>query len=398
MPSSSLKIAGVTGTNGKTTTAFLLQHICDVAQMRCGLIGTVVYKVGDKVVPATRTTPESADLQELLAEMRDAGCRTVAMEVSSHALSQGRVRNVDFDAAVFTNLTQDHLDFHGSMDEYFRAKCLLFEGLRVQRFKQGTAVVNAEDRYGGLLVTKLQQEGTPVLTYGFGVRCDFRASGVRSDFNGIQFQLDALGRSWLVRLPLIGSFNILNALAALGAAHVMGVDVRTAVLALASVPPVPGRLEAVPAKRAFRVFVDYAHTDDALRSVLKTLRELKPRRLITVFGCGGDRDRGKRPLMGSVAEQFSDWSVVTSDNPRSEDPREIAAEVERGMRGGKHEVILDRKEAIQKAVSLAGPRDIVLIAGKGHEAVQEFADRREAFDDVAMARSAIESMPSEFGR
>jgi UDP-N-acetylmuramoyl-L-alanyl-D-glutamate--2,6-diaminopimelate ligase len=178
----------------------------------------------------------------------------------------------------------------------------------------------------------------------------------------------------------------------------MGVDVRTAVLALASVPPVPGRLEAVPAKRAFRVFVDYAHTDDALRSVLKTLRELKPRRLITVFGCGGDRDRGKRPLMGSVAEQFSDWSVVTSDNPRSEDPREIAAEVERGMRGGKHEVILDRKEAIQKAVSLAGPRDIVLIAGKGHEAVQEFADRREAFDDVAMARSAIESMPSEFGR
>jgi UDP-N-acetylmuramoyl-L-alanyl-D-glutamate--2,6-diaminopimelate ligase len=244
----------------------------------------------------------------------------------------------------------------------------------------------------------MQQAGIPSLSYGFGIRSDFRASNVRSDFNGSTFQLDAVGRSWLVRLPLIGTFNVQNALAALAAAHVLGIDVRTAVLALADAPPVPGRLEPVPGKRSFRVFVDYAHTDDALRNVLRTLRDLKPRRIITVFGCGGDRDRSKRPVMGSVAEEFSDWSVVTSDNPRSEDPGAIAAEIARGMRPGRYEVILDRKQAIQKAVSLAGPRDIVLIAGKGHEAVQEFAGRTEAFDDVAVAKSALEGLPTEFGR
>ncbi|MEI6715695.1 MAG: UDP-N-acetylmuramoyl-L-alanyl-D-glutamate--2,6-diaminopimelate ligase [Verrucomicrobiota bacterium] len=397
-PSDALKIAGITGTNGKTTTAFLLQHICDVAQMRCGLIGTVHYKVGDRVLPAVRTTPESSDIQELLGKMRDAGCRTVAMEVSSHALSQGRVRNVEFDVAVFTNLTQDHLDYHRTMDAYYEAKSALFLGMDMQRFKRGKAVINTEDRYGALLYSRLQQAGIPAVSYGFGVRCDFRASNVRSDVQGTSFQLDASGRSWLVRLPLIGTFNVLNALAAIAAAHNLGVDLRTAVLALASAPPVPGRLEPVPGKRSFRVFVDYAHTDDALKNVLRTIRELKPKRTLVVFGCGGDRDRSKRPLMGAVAEEFADWAIVTSDNPRSEKPEAIVSDIVSGMRYGRYEVVLDRKAAIQRAVELAGPRDIVLIAGKGHEATQETAGRSEPFSDLAVAQSALDGRPSDFAR
>lgn len=397
-PSEALKLAGVTGTNGKTTTAFLLQHICDVAQLRCGLIGTVQYKIGEKVLPATHTTPESADLQELFAKMRDAGCKTVAMEVSSHALVQGRVRNVEFDVAVFTNLTQDHLDFHRTMDAYFEAKAALFTGLDLQRFKRAIAVVNAEDRYGALLLSRLQQAAVPVISCGVGARCDFRASNIRMDVHGASFQLDAIGRSWLVRLPLIGTFNILNALAALAAAHVMGVDVRTAVLALASVPPVPGRLEPVPGKRNFRVFVDYAHTEDALKSVLRTLHELKPRRIITVFGCGGDRDRSKRPLMGAAVDEFSDWAIVTSDNPRGEKPEAIAADVVVNMLPGRYEVVLDRKAAIGRAIELAGPQDIVLIAGKGHEVTQETAGRLEPFSDMGVAQAAVEGRPADFVR
>jgi UDP-N-acetylmuramoyl-L-alanyl-D-glutamate--2,6-diaminopimelate ligase len=204
-----------------------------------------------------------------------------------------------------------------------------------------------------------------------------------------------VGKSWLVRLPLSGMFNISNALGAIAAAHALGVDVRTAVLALASAPPVPGRLEPVPAKRSFRVFVDYAHTDDALRTVLRTLRGLNPNRLFTVFGCGGDRDKAKRPLMGAAAEEYSDWTIVTSDNPRSEAPEQIAAEITRGMSGGRHEVVLERRAAIQRAIEMAGPRDIVLIAGKGHETTQEIAGKTEPFDDVAIARSILEDLSPE---
>jgi UDP-N-acetylmuramoyl-L-alanyl-D-glutamate--2,6-diaminopimelate ligase len=397
-PSEGLKVAGITGTNGKTTAAFLLQHICDVAQLRCGLIGTVQYKIGDTVLPATHTTPESADLQALLAKMRDAGCKTVAMEVSSHSLVQGRVRNVEFDVAVFTNLTQDHLDFHQTMEAYYEAKAGLFLNLGLQRFKRATAVVNSEDRYGALLCGRLQQAGVPLITYGVGARCDFRASNIKADVQGTSFQLDANGRSWLVRLPLIGTFNILNALSALAAAHVMGVDLRTAVLALASAPAVPGRLEPVPGKRNFRVFVDYAHTEDALRTVLRTLRELKPKRIITVFGCGGDRDRSKRAPMGAAVEEFSDWAIVTSDNPRSEPPATIAADTVSAMRLGRYEIVLDRKAAIVRAIELAGPQDIVLIAGKGHETTQETAGKKELFNDLAVAQTAVDARPADFVR
>lgn len=397
-PSGTLKVAGVTGTNGKTTTTFLIKHICDYAQLLCGLIGTVHYDVGGRIISASRTTPESSDLQELLAGMRDAGCKSVAMEVSSHALSQRRTCNIEFDVAVFTNLTQDHLDFHKTMEAYFESKASLFEGLEMQRFKRGTAVINIEDRYGAILANRMQKSDAKVVTYGFGVRCDFRASNLRSDFHGSSFQLDADGRSWLVRFPLIGAFNAMNVLAAIAASNAMGVDIRTAVLAMASAPPVPGRLQPVPGKRSFKVFVDYAHTDDALRNVLRTLRDLKPKRLILLFGCGGDRDRAKRPLMGAVGEELADWVIVTSDNPRSENPSTIAAEIVSGMHSGRYEVVLDRKAAIIRAIELAGPRDIVLIAGKGHEVTQETAGKLEPFNDIAVAQAAMNARPSDFGR
>jgi UDP-N-acetylmuramoyl-L-alanyl-D-glutamate--2,6-diaminopimelate ligase len=302
---------------------------------------------------------------------------------------QERVRGVEFDVAIFTNLTQDHLDYHKSMEAYFDAKARLFTGLAGQAKKKGKAVINIDDRYGAKLVGRVEKE-VPIITYGVGARADFRASNVRIDFNGTSYQLDAGGKSYLVRLPQIGQFNVYNSLAAIAGASVLGVDVRSAVLALAGAPAVPGRLEAVPAQRNFRVFVDYAHTDDALLNVIKTCRELNPARLIVVFGCGGSRDKTKRPRMGAVVDQHADFAIVTSDNPRQEEPLAIIEDIKPGMVRGNYEVIADRKEAIFKAIAMAAPRDIVLIAGKGHETYQEFADYTEPFDDVAVARQALE--------
>lgn len=388
-PADRLGVMGVTGTNGKTTTAFLVKHLLDAAQRRCGLIGTVKYCVGESEMDAPRTTPESLDLQEMLARMLDAGNKTVAMEVSSHALVQHRVRAIEFDAAVFTNLTQDHLDYHKTMEQYFEAKAELFEAVAAQKKKRGRAIINIDDRYGHRLSVRFQRK-MPVVTYGRRFGSDFRATDVRFDATGSAYHLEARGRSYLVRSPLIGSFNIYNSLAAIAAAASMGMEVRAAIAAIASAPQVPGRLERVPAKRSFQVFVDYAHTEDALRSVLRTLRELKPNRLITVFGCGGNRDRAKRPLMAAASEELSDWSILTSDNPRSEDPAQILSEMRAGLRGNRHEEIVDRTEAIRQAVNMARARDIVLIAGKGHETYQEFADRKIPFDDAAIARGLIE--------
>jgi len=395
-PALRLKMAGVTGTNGKTTTTFLLKHICDAAGLRSGLIGTVRYEIGERVLPATRTTPESLDLQELLAQMADAGCKAAVMEVSSHALAQERTRGLEWDVAVFTNLTQDHLDFHQTMENYFESKARLFTGLKNQpNKKQATAVINVDDRYGEQLVNRLGDD-VPVITYGMNARADFRASNYRPEFGGTSFQLDARGKIFLVRLPLIGRFNVSNALAALAAASSLGVNLREAVLSLAKSPQVPGRLEAVPAKRQFQVFVDYAHSDDALLSVLKTLRELAPNRLIVVFGAGGDRDRQKRPLMGRAADQNADYSIITSDNPRKEDPLAIIDDVKIGFRSGNFETVPDRAEAIARAIALAQPRDIILIAGKGHETYQEFADHTIPFDDRQIACRALENRPLEF--
>jgi UDP-N-acetylmuramoyl-L-alanyl-D-glutamate--2,6-diaminopimelate ligase len=389
-PSLALRIAGITGTNGKTTTAFLIKHICEAEQVNCGLIGTVRYEVGDRILPAARTTPESLDVHDLLWQMRSAGCKAAAMEVSSHALMQERVRAVEFDVAIFTNLTQDHLDYHKTMDAYFEAKARLFSGLKKQpKKKDAKAVINLDDRFGAQLAQRFSKD-LPVITYGLGVHADFRASNVRIDFNGTSYQLDAGGKSYLVRLPLIGQFNVYNSLAALAATTVMGVDTRNGVLALANAKAVPGRLEAVPAQRQFRIFVDYAHTDDALLNVIRTCRELNPRRLVVVFGCGGNRDKTKRPRMGAVVDEHADYAIVTSDNPRKEKPEDIIEDIKPGMKRGNYEVIIDRREAIFKAVAMAQPRDIILIAGKGHETYQEFADHTAPFDDAAVARQALE--------
>jgi UDP-N-acetylmuramoyl-L-alanyl-D-glutamate--2,6-diaminopimelate ligase len=387
-PSLQLQTAAVTGTNGKTTTTFLLKHLLDIADRPCGLIGTVRYVVGPRELPAARTTPESEDVQRLLREMRDVNCRAAVMEASSHALHQGRLRDVEFDAAVFTNLTQDHLDYHETMEAYFAAKASLFRQLAAQTHKKGKAVVNLDDRYGRRLIDDYAQRVTTI-TYGQSSNAMFRAADLRTDFHGTQYSLHADGKSYLVRLPLFGPFNVYNSLAALATMHALGHDVRKSVVALKDAPQVPGRLEVVPGPKSFRVFVDYAHTPDALVNVLQTLRSLEPVRIVTVVGCGGDRDRAKRAPMGRAAEELSDWCIVTSDNPRSEDPEGICRQVTAGLGSSNHEVIVDRRAAIRRAVALAGPGDIVLVAGKGHEGSQEFADRKVPFDDVAECAAAL---------
>src|SRR6266850_818364 len=395
-PAQRLKLAAVTGTNGKTTTSFLIKHICEKAGLRCGLIGTVRYEIGERILPAIRTTPESLDLQELLAQIVNVGCRAAAMEVSSHALAQDRTRGLEWDVAVFTNLTQDHLDFHGTMESYFDSKAKLFVQLGSQEKKpKPVAIVNIDDRYGEQMLNKIDKR-VSVVTCGMSARADFRASNYRVEFSGTSYQLDARGKSYLVRVPLIGRFNVANSIAALAAANALGINLRDAVLSLGTSPQVPGRLEIVPAKRQFQVFVDYAHTPDALQNVLKTLHELGPARLIVVFGCGGDRDRQKRPLMGKIVDRNADYAIITSDNPRKEDPSAIIAEIEEGCRSTHYEKIVDRMTAIGRAIALAQPRDIVLIAGKGHENYQEFADHTVPFDDIQVARRAIEDHPIEF--
>ncbi|HET9368488.1 MAG TPA: UDP-N-acetylmuramoyl-L-alanyl-D-glutamate--2,6-diaminopimelate ligase [Candidatus Udaeobacter sp.] len=395
-PGRKLKLAAVTGTNGKTTTTFLIKHICENAGLRCGLIGTVRYEIGERVLPAIRTTPESLDLQELLAQIVNAGCKAAAMEVSSHALAQDRTRGLEWNLAVFTNLTQDHLDFHGTMKSYFESKMKLFTGLGSQKKKRKpVAIVNIDDRYGEQLLDKIDKR-IPVITYGMGMRAEFRASNYRVESSGTSYQLDARGKSYLVRVPLIGRFNVTNSVAALAAANALGINLRDAVFSLGKSPQVPGRLELVPAKRQFQVFVDYAHTPDALGNVLKTLRELEPHRLIAVFGCGGNRDRQKRPLMAEIVDRHADYAIITSDNPRKENPDTIVAEIEKGFRSTHYEKVVDRTQAINRAIELARPHDIVLIAGKGHENYQEFADHTVPFDDIQVARRAVEDHPMEF--
>jgi UDP-N-acetylmuramoyl-L-alanyl-D-glutamate--2,6-diaminopimelate ligase len=396
-PSRKLKMIGVTGTNGKSTSTFLIKHLLERANQSTGLIGTVQYEVGERRLPASRTTPESLDLQELLNQCVEAGCRNVVIEVSSHALSQGRSNEIEFDVGVFTNLTRDHLDFHQGMKEYFQAKARLFESLRQSSKKDPKAAINVDDPYGQQLVARFGRD-LSIITFGMGARAEFRASDFKVEMKGTSYRLDAKDKSYLVRLPLIGRFNIYNSLAALAAACAAGLDVRSAVLALAKAPQIPGRLEVVPAKRKFQVFVDYAHTDDALLNVLKTCRDLNPNRLILVFGCGGNRDRTKRPLMGAVADQHADYSFITSDNPRKEDPEAIVRDVETGFKGKNYEKIVDRKGAIVRAIAMAQPRDIVLIAGKGHEKYQEFGDHIVPFDDVEIAGRALEENPVELSR
>jgi UDP-N-acetylmuramoyl-L-alanyl-D-glutamate--2,6-diaminopimelate ligase len=371
-PTASLRVVGVTGTNGKTTTAFLVREALEAAGMRCGLLGTVKSVVGGEERTVERTTPEAIDLQACFAEMLARGDEAVAMEVSSHALTLHRASAIHYAVAVFTNLTQDHLDFHSDMEDYFQAKRALFAFPDV-----GVRVVNVEDAYGRRLAEEFE-----CVTFGAGG--DYAAEDVRTGFAGSTFRVGDVQLS----TPMPGRFNVLNVLGAYAAARELGVDAEAAARGLAGAGRVPGRFEAVDEGQPFAVVVDYSHTPDSLENVLVAARELASGRVICVFGAGGDRDRGKRPLMGEIAARLSDVAIVTSDNPRSEDPEVIIDEVVAGAPGFVREA--DRRRAIFAAVGMAGDGDVVVIAGKGHEQGQEFADgRKEPFDDVTVAREAL---------
>jgi UDP-N-acetylmuramoyl-L-alanyl-D-glutamate--2,6-diaminopimelate ligase len=381
-PSASLRVVGVTGTNGKTTTVFLLAGLFEAAGEQCALLGTVKSVIGGRQEPVVHTTPEAIHLQASFRAMLDAGDRVCAMEVSSHALAQHRVDGTRFAAAVFTNLTQDHLDFHATMEDYFAAKRRLFEQ------EPALAVINLDDPYG----RRLAREHPEAITFALTVPADYGARELRFGVAGARFVARTPEGELECTSRLPGAFNVANALGALATAHAMGVTLELIAAALSQIAPAPGRFQALDEGQPFTVLIDYAHTPDSLENVLRAARVLTDRRLIAVFGCGGDRDRGKRPQMGRISAALADLTIVTTDNPRSEDPAAIVAEILTGVpgEGAAVEEIVDRREAIARAISLARPGDAVVIAGKGHEQGQEFADgRRLPFDDAEVARSQL---------
>ncbi|HXM22181.1 MAG TPA: UDP-N-acetylmuramoyl-L-alanyl-D-glutamate--2,6-diaminopimelate ligase [Terriglobales bacterium] len=392
-PAERLAIVGITGTNGKSTTAFLLEAILSAASRKSALIGTIEYHVAGKVLPAPHTTPEALDLNRILAEALGNGATEAVMEVSSHALAQQRVYGIPFDVAVFTNLTRDHLDYHHTMEEYFASKQVLFEGCGTDPPR--VAVLNAEDEYGQKLAKVSKKRGSDVLTFGL-TSGDLHADKVDITPRGTRFDLVTPEEVVPIFSPLIGKVNVYNVLAAAGAAYARACKPDTIARGIASLSRVPGRFERVDCKQPFTVVVDYAHTDDALRNLTSLAREFVQQarqkgRVITVFGCGGDRDRAKRPLMGEAAGRGSDFVVLTSDNPRSEDPLAIINDAMVGLQRSatKYKVEADRKTAIALAIREARPGDIVLIAGKGHEKVQITREGSIPFDDVEAAQQIL---------
>ena len=389
-PSRRMPVIGVTGTNGKTTTAYLLCSILDAAGLRAGMLGTVAYRIAGEDREASRTTPEAPDVQQLLSEMLEQGSRSAVMEVSSHALSLKRVDGMRFAAGVFTNLTRDHLDFHEDMEAYFAAKRRLFEMLP----EDAPGVINMDDPRGASLV---ELSNRPV-TYAISAAADVTPGSIEMTLAGLRVDVATPKGTVHVTSKLVGRPNVYNILAATATAVSLDVPIDAIERGIADLAGVPGRFEVVSQPGDdVTVVVDYAHTDDALRNLLETARPLTSGRLITVFGCGGDRDRSKRPLMGMVAARLSDVVVITSDNPRSEDPKRIIEEIERGIPAGSQtsarapvvESVTERAEAIARAVSMAGQGDVVLIAGKGHEKYQQIGDRVLPFDDGEVARAAL---------
>ena len=387
-PSRSMQVVGITGTNGKTTTAYLLRAVFEAAGKKCGLLGTVAYSVGDEELPAARTTPEAPDVQRMFRQMVDAGCRACVMEVSSHALALRRVDETAFAAAVFTNLTRDHLDYHGDMESYFSAKRRLFDMLP----PGAPSVINLDDPRGD----SLRKVVSVPLTYAINKAADVTPGPLSLTFDGLEFDVRTPKGGVHVKSPLVGRPNVSNILATVAVATALDVPSSAIELGLANLGGVPGRFELVSsATDDIGVVIDYAHTDDALKNLLETARPLARRRVITVFGCGGDRDRTKRPLMGAVAARLSDVVVMTSDNPRTEDPIRIIEEIKRGVppktdRSADTFTILDRKEAIQFAIKKAEPGDLVLLVGKGHEQSQVIGTTELPFDEAAIARAALE--------
>jgi UDP-N-acetylmuramoyl-L-alanyl-D-glutamate--2,6-diaminopimelate ligase len=397
-PSLSLRVVGVTGTSGKTSTTYFIESVLAAAGIRAARFGTIEHRFADRVLPAMQTTPEAPELQRLLRRAVDERFDAVVMEVSSHALELRRVRGIGVDVAVFTNLSQDHLNFHPDMHHYLRAKGRLFEELG-SGGKRATAVVNADDPASAHIIA-VNRGG--LLTYGVERRADVQARQIETGRGGMRFVAATPAGEIRVTLPHLGEYHVYNALAAVGTAIVLGIEPSTVCRGLASTPPVPGRFELVDSGLDFTVAVDYAHKPDALERLLRSARKLHPNRILTVFGCGGDRDRGKRPVMGRIAAELSDLVIVTSDNPRSEPPERIISEILAGTRevaGAEERVRIepDRARAITTAIHLARSGDIILIAGKGHEAYQLFADRRVHFDDREQARAALQRRLAALG-
>ena len=402
-PFRNITLVGVTGTNGKTTTTYLLESMIKAAGGKPGVLGTVDYRFSEKKVPAPVTTPESLDLIRLSREMLDEGATHIVMEVSSHALDQGRTRDCPFSVAVFTNLSRDHLDYHKTMDEYFAAKSRLFKELGTPPSgRQPSAVINVDDPRGKELAAMTT---AAVLTYGFGTECRVSADSIQTERNGLAFHLRTPAGQASVRSCLIGDFNVYNILAAAGAGVALNLPFEAIVRGIEALKSVPGRLERVENPKGLTLVVDYSHTPDALLKAMTSLRPYVKGRLITVFGCGGDRDRGKRYDMGRLAGEHSDTAFITSDNPRTEDPLAIVREIEKGIldsglkKGGENNpsgkgyfVEVDRRQAIQKAVAMAKESDVVLIAGKGHEDYQVIGSQRRPFSDrEEAARAASEA-------
>jgi len=387
-PSRSMQVVGITGTNGKTTTAYLLRAVFESAGKKCGLLGTVTYSVGNEELPASRTTPEAPDVQRMFRQMVDAGCEACVMEASSHALVLRRVDATAFAAGVFTNLTRDHLDYHGDMESYFAAKKRLFEMLP----PGAPAIINLDDPRG----ESLRRTVSAPVSYAINKPADVTPGPLMLTFNGLEFTARTPKGDVHVTSRLVGRPNVSNILATVAAATALDIPASAIERGLASLIHVPGRFELVSGSTDdVTVVIDYAHTDDALKNLLETARPLAPGRIITVFGCGGDRDRTKRPLMGAVAARLSDIVVITSDNPRSEDPARIIEEIKRGVpaasdRGAVTFAIVDRTEAIQFAIRKAEPGDLVLLAGKGHEQMQEIGGKQLPFNEAAIARDALE--------
>jgi UDP-N-acetylmuramoyl-L-alanyl-D-glutamate--2,6-diaminopimelate ligase len=388
-PTQKLHLIGITGTNGKTTISHLIEKIFADEDSKTGLIGTMYVKMAGKTFETQNTTPESLTLQKTFKQMVDHGVSRVVMEVSSHALIEGRVRGCDYDIAVFTNLTQDHLDYHKTMDDYRRAKGLLFAQLGNVFYdhKPKYAVLNADD-----LASKEYEDSTAarVVSYGIDHEADFQAFHIRMTEKGTSFDLVSPFGKHEVQMKLIGKFSVYNALASIATAALSGISMENIVTSLGEVNGVSGRFEAVDAGQDFSVIIDYAHTPDSLENALRTVREFAKRRIFVVVGCGGDRDRMKRPLMAKIACCLATDPVFTSDNPRSEDPNAILRDMEAGVKGEKYKSIVDRKQAIQYVVNEAQKGDVILIAGKGHETYQQIGQKKFDFDDRRIAKEAVE--------
>lgn len=389
-PSRKLKMAGITGTNGKTTVSYLIQSICSQAAFKAGVIGTVGYDVGDIKLKGSHTTPEAPEFQELLSRMVAQGITHAAVEASSHGLVLRRTYGTEFDAVVFTNLTRDHLDFHGTFDEYEKAKLMLFDTAERGFSTKGepAAILNIDDPFSKNLAKAVRGR---MITYSSKRDADLSARKIELLAGSSGFLLAWKGKEIPITLPLAGLFNVMNALAAFGVGIALGIEECHITRGLETAAGVRGRLELVNKGQAFSVFVDYAHTPDALENVLKTVREITRGKLISVFGCGGDRDRGKRSEMGRISGTLADFTFITSDNPRSEEPLSIIAEIEKGMLDakGRYEIVPDRREAIRSAIAAAREGDSVLIAGKGHEDYQILGDRVIHFDDREVAMEFI---------